>query len=163
MKRRSFITALLGFALTVAACGGDVASGSGETTTMAPTTSTAAEPETTTTTTTAATTSLSTTTTTTAPPSGETTPPPSYSPGDDAVAFAIADLAAFLGIPEGDIELVERAEVVWSDGSLGCPQPGMSYTQALVDGSRIVLEAGGAEYEYHSGAGRAPFLCLNPS
>jgi hypothetical protein len=39
----------------------------------------------------------------------------------------------------------------------------MSYTQALVDGQRIVLEVDGARYEYHSGAHRPPFLCEDPS
>ena len=39
---------------------------------------------------------------------------------------------------------IERAEsVVWNDGSLGCPEPGMAYTQALVKGYWVVVEAAG--------------------
>lgn len=89
--------------------------------------------------------------------------PPVYTPGDDAVAFAVADLAFRLGVAEEEVTLVEQTEVVWRDGSIGCPVPGMSYTQALVDGSRIILEVGGEEYSYHQGGGRAPFLCENPA
>jgi hypothetical protein len=39
----------------------------------------------------------------------------------------------------------------------------MRYTQALVNGSRIVLETDGRQYFYHQGAGRAPFWCENPA
>jgi hypothetical protein len=31
---------------------------------------------------------------------------------------------------------------VWNDGSLGCPEPGMMYTQALVNGYWLIIEAG---------------------
>ena len=54
---------------------------------------------------------------------------------------------------------VEKAEaVVWRDGSLGCPQPGMMYTQALVPGYQIVLRVGGETYDYH--ASQAGFFVL---
>ncbi len=75
------------------------------------------------------------------------------------VTQAKDDLAQRLAMDPGQIELVEAASVTWPDGSLGCPQPGMAYTQALVDGLLIRLRAGDRIYEYHSGAGRAPFLC----
>ena len=46
---------------------------------------------------------------------------------------AIDDLRVRLG--EGaTIDVVLYEDVVWRDGSLGCPQPGMAYTQALEDG-----------------------------
>ncbi len=75
---------------------------------------------------------------------------------------AVTDLAARLGIDESAITVVSVEEVTWSDGSLGCPEPGMMYTQALENGSLIVLEVDGTEYEYHSGAGRDPFYCATP-
>lgn len=81
---------------------------------------------------------------------------------DDPVALARADLADRLGVAPATIELVERSEVTWRDGSLGCPQPGMAYTQALVNGSRIVLRHAGVDYHYHSGRGRQPFYCAKP-
>jgi hypothetical protein len=58
--------------------------------------------------------------------------------------------------------VVSSEEVTWRDASLGCPQPGMNYAQMLTNGTRIVLEAAGQQYNYHSGSHGAPFLCANP-
>lgn len=77
--------------------------------------------------------------------------------------LAVADLAARLEIAPAEVEVLRVEEVTWRDGSLGCPQPGMFYTQALVDGARIVLSARGRRYEYHQGGRRAPFLCEHPA
>jgi len=76
------------------------------------------------------------------------------------VAVAVSDLATRLGIDESAIKLVSFDAVVWPDGGLGCPQPGMAYTQVPVDGALIVLSAEGREFRYHSGGVRDPFLCL---
>ena len=75
------------------------------------------------------------------------------------VAQAKADLAQRLKIPEEAIQVVRVEEVIWPDGSLGCPQPGIEYPQVPQDGLRIVLEVEGERYEYHSGGTRPPFLC----
>lgn len=76
---------------------------------------------------------------------------------------AIAALAARLGVSTDAIRVVVEENVTWSDGSIGCPQPGMSYTQALVDGRRVVLAHEGAEYHYH-GAQNGPLsYCAIPS
>jgi hypothetical protein len=77
------------------------------------------------------------------------------------VAQAKADLAERLGIDAAQVTVVSSTSVTWPDGSLGCPKPGMHYTQALVEGSRTVLEAGGKQYDYHAGNGRPPFLCTS--
>ncbi len=87
----------------------------------------------------------------------------SSSPDVDLAAKpAVSDLADRLGVDESEITVVSVEEVTWSDGSLGCPEPGMMYTQALENGSLIVLEADGIEYEYHSGVGQDPFYCATP-
>ncbi|TCO32396.1 hypothetical protein EV652_1042 [Kribbella steppae] len=78
------------------------------------------------------------------------------------VEQAKADLAKRLGVEAAQVTVVSSSEVTWPDGSLGCPEPGMNYTQALVPGSRIILEAAGKQYHYHSGGTRPPFLCTNP-
>ena len=39
----------------------------------------------------------------------------------------------------------------------------MMYTQALVDGTRMVLRAAGQTYEYHAGGRRGSFLCERPT
>jgi hypothetical protein len=75
---------------------------------------------------------------------------------------AIQDLSGRLGIQSGEIKVVSEKNVTWRDGSLGCPKPGMMYTQALVEGTLIVLRVDDTKYEYHSGGGRAPFYCENP-
>jgi hypothetical protein len=81
---------------------------------------------------------------------------------DDAVDAAVADLAAAAGVDARDVEVVTAQQVTWSDGSLGCPEPGMMYTQALVPGYRIVLAVGGDEVAYHGAEGAAPGRCDDP-
>jgi hypothetical protein len=86
---------------------------------------------------------------------------PAAEPGPQATV-AIEDLAGRLGVAVGEISLISEKSVTWRDGSLGCPKKDMMYTQALVPGTLIVLAAGGAEYQYHSGQGRLPFYCAAP-
>ncbi len=85
-------------------------------------------------------------------PSPEVTPttPP---PGADSVAArkSVADLATSLEVDPTAVEVVSVEEVTWRNGSRGCAEPGMAYTQALIDGSRITLRVDGRTYEYHSG------------
>ena len=99
--------------------------------------------------------------TTVAPPGGSTGPPEVNHPNPQ-VAIALGDLVARVSVDPEEITVVSIEEVMWSDGSLGCPQPDMSYTQALVDGNRIVLRIAGVDYAYHSGGRREPFYCKNP-
>ena len=56
-------------------------------------------------------------------------------------------------------ELVSAEAVTFSDSSLGCATPGQSYTQALVDGMRVLVTAGGETYDYRFGTGDDPLLC----
>jgi hypothetical protein len=90
------------------------------------------------------------------------TPSPTPSTGGEGPAAAINDLAKRLNVEAAEISVVSAEEVTWPDGSIGCPEPGMVYTQALVPGSLIVLEAGGKRYEYHGAAGKPLFYCENP-
>jgi hypothetical protein len=68
------------------------------------------------------------------------------------------DLAKKLGVTSTEIEVVKIESVMWPDGSLGCPKPGMMYTQAVVPGYRITLSSGGQEYDYHADQ-KTVFLC----
>ncbi|HET7735574.1 MAG TPA: hypothetical protein VFK52_06345 [Nocardioidaceae bacterium] len=70
-------------------------------------------------------------------------------PSDPRIAAAVADLASREGVDPGDVTVAEVRDVTWSDGSLGCPKPGMSYTMALVPGTLAVLEVDGRRFEYH--------------
>lgn len=79
--------------------------------------------------------------------------------GLPVVAPARIDLAERLGVDPEELEVVTAEKVTWPDGSLGCPEPGMFYTQAVVDGSKVVLGYEGRVYVYHAGADDEPFLC----
>jgi len=85
---------------------------------------------------------------------------PSHSgPPSDLVALIVADLARELGRPPGDVQVRSVEAVTWRDGSLGCPEPGMFYTQALVPGFRLTLEVDGRSFDYRSGRGMAFRRC----
>ncbi len=85
-----------------------------------------------------------------APTAGPAEPP--------AVILAKEDLAQRLGIPADDITTRSVEAVNWPDASLGCPQPDMMYAQVVTPGYRIVLEARGQAYTYHTG-GTTVVLC----
>ena len=98
-------------------------------------------------------------TTTPPSPSTDTTEEGTVHTDTRPVDIAIADLADRLDVGSDVIEIVGVEEVTWPDGALGCPEPGTTYTQALVDGSRIVLSVDGTEYDYHSGRSGVPAYC----
>ena len=85
---------------------------------------------------------------------------PQLSPNQTTlVEAAIADLAQRLGVEPEQIALVNFREMTWPDGSLGCPEPGVSYTEALVEGYQIALLHGDRLFDYHGANDSAPFLC----
>lgn len=89
------------------------------------------------------------------PPQGEANMPPSLPTPADPILQSLLqriaeDLASRLAIPADEIALVETTEVEWSDSSLDCPQPGVSYLQVITPGYRIILQANDTQYEYHS-------------
>jgi hypothetical protein len=75
------------------------------------------------------------------------------------VLAAAKDLSQHLGVGVDDISVVEIEAVTWPDASLGCPEPGIAYIQVLSPGFRIVLEADGSEYIYHTDQGENVVLC----
>jgi hypothetical protein len=75
------------------------------------------------------------------------------------VDLAISDLARRLNVDRASIAVVEARAVVWPDGALGCPRPGLTYPQVQQEGARVRLAVRGREYAYHSGGSRPPFLC----
>ncbi len=74
----------------------------------------------------------------------------------------LADAEVRSGVPGEQLTLLRAEAVTWRDGSLGCPQPGMMYTQALVPGYWVVLEANGQELDYSASTGGYFFLCEDP-
>ena len=73
----------------------------------------------------------------------------------------VADAAARLGVDPAAVVLVSIDAVTWNDGSLGCPKPGEMYTQALVDGHRIVVEAAARTLDYRVTGPGAFRVCEN--
>jgi hypothetical protein len=71
----------------------------------------------------------------------------------------LKEAASLASVPREQL-VIERAErVVWNDGSLGCPEPGMMYTQALVNGYWVVIGAAGQTYDFRVGRGGSFRLC----
>lgn len=60
----------------------------------------------------------------------------------------LADLSGRTGVTGEDIQVVRAEAVVWNDGSLGCPQPGMGYIQILIQGYWVVLKVENTEFDY---------------
>jgi hypothetical protein len=74
----------------------------------------------------------------------------------------LADAAKRAAVDPKSVAVVSAELRTWGDGSLGCPQPGMYYTQVQVDGYQVVVSAGGKQYDYRAGAGRFRLCEDNP-
>jgi hypothetical protein len=71
----------------------------------------------------------------------------------------LKEAAALAKVDRHQLVIVRAESVVWNDGSLGCPEPGMMYTQALVNGYWVVIEAAGQKYDFRVGRGGSFRLC----
>jgi hypothetical protein len=59
-----------------------------------------------------------------------------------------ADLAKRLNIPATEINVLTTQPVEFPNSALGLPRPGMFYTQMVMSGFRVILEARGVKYLY---------------
>lgn len=75
------------------------------------------------------------------------------------VQYAIEDLAQRLDVPLDAVVKSGARQVTWRSGALGCPEPGMNYTDALVPGSVIYLQTDNTTHAYHAKIGGEPFYC----
>jgi hypothetical protein len=91
------------------------------------------------------------------PPASKEETPASVPAG--MIEAALEDAANRSTTARADIKVLSAEAVNWPDGSLGCPKPGMMYTQALVAGYRIVLQAGEQTLNYHSMSRGRPVFC----
>ena len=69
------------------------------------------------------------------------------------------DLAQRLGVSLETVELSGARQVTWRSGALGCPEPGKSYTEALVPGAVIYLQVNNMIHAYHAKFAGKPFYC----
>jgi hypothetical protein len=98
----------------------------------------------------------------TAPPSGSATEVPTPRPPDlplqtppsipgiptDILNTVRTEAARLAGVSAEQVGVVAATAVTWSDGSLGCPLPDEMYTQALVRGYQIVVQAGDEQFDF---------------
>ena len=77
----------------------------------------------------------------------------------EQLAFSQEDLAARLDVELDTVSISGATPVTWRSGALGCPEPGMNYTQALVPGIWIMLRVSNTPYRYHAIPGGQPFYC----
>lgn len=121
---------------------------------------------------------------TTSPPKGENVIPPSDSASPSKgpligpnlptgpvptsvserpqVQAAIADVAAREGVDPSEVSVAGYTTLTWNDGSLGCPEPGRMYTQALVPGELLVLQIEERLFSYHAATGKTFAYCAKP-
>jgi len=80
------------------------------------------------------------------------TPTPTHIPVDltPAQRAALSALSDITGLAADKIKLISTEAVTWPDGCLGVQRMGMMCTQALVEGFKIILEADGKQYEFHT-------------
>ena len=85
----------------------------------------------------------------------------SLEPGS-AEEKAAQALARKLGVAVDTLRLTAKGPQEWSDGSLGCPAPGMMYTQAIVPGFKFTFSDGTKTYDVHTDeSGVRAVLCQN--
>lgn len=83
-------------------------------------------------------------------------------PDELLIEQAREDLSGHLGVSVESIELITFERGIWADGSLGCPEEGKLYTQAVVIGTRMILSHAGESFAYHQAGDEPPFLCEDP-
>lgn len=89
--------------------------------------------------------------------SGSGSPPTSVGAAipADVLDPIVADAATRGGVDAGSITVVAASAETWPNGALGCPDPGAFYTQAIVHGWKVIVEASGTRLDYRSsGPGR---------
>ena len=71
----------------------------------------------------------------------------------DVAAAAKEVVSEASGVPTEEIEIVRANQVEWTDTCLELGGPDEFCGQALTPGWRVILEAGGQEYEVHTDLG----------
>ena len=79
-----------------------------------------------------------------------TEPVPTASVPREVRRAVVADAARRFNVDENLVVVASARKVTWNDAALGCPVPGMSHTQALVPGYRIVATSAQGAFVYHT-------------
>ena len=68
----------------------------------------------------------------------------------DLMKAIMDDVVGTTGAQRDALRVIRAEFVTWNDGSLGCPQPGVMFTQATVPGYWVVIDHAGTEYDYRA-------------
>jgi len=68
----------------------------------------------------------------------------------EVLAPIVADAATRAGVDPADVRVIEAWAAEWNDGALGCPEPNVFYTQAIVNGWQVIVEANGQTLDYRA-------------
>jgi hypothetical protein len=90
------------------------------------------------------------------------TPPSVIAVPPSILEAVVAEAARLASVPADQVAVVRAEPAVWSDGSLGCPQPDTMYTQAIVNGYWIILQAGTVPYDFRVANDGSFTLCPHP-
>ena len=96
-------------------------------------------------------------------PSGGSATLPEGLRTEPAVAAAIADTAERAKVDPDQVVIAAWSPVTFTDGSMGCPKKGMSYTQSLVEGELLLLRVDASLYQYHAATGKPFTYCATPA
>lgn len=99
-------------------------------------------------------------------PESTAAPTPGETPASNAPDAHLEAIRADLdgrGVDSSDVTVTSARQVTWPDGSLGCGEPGVNYTQAQIEGWHIVVTVGDQTYDYRFGKDTVPTLCERPS
>lgn len=93
-------------------------------------------------------------------PAGNAMPVATVSPDLQPIAEkAQAILTQTLKVDPDAVTILSVQRVQWSDASLGCPQPGMMYAQAITPGYLVQAEVDGQTHEVHLNQQGKGLLC----
>ena len=67
--------------------------------------------------------------------------------GSDPQTVARRLVAEMMSLPLDQVEAISVEQQDFSDASLGCPSPGMSYAQVITAGYKVLVEADGRRFD----------------
>ncbi len=93
-------------------------------------------------------------------PTSTPTPAPEIPEEYKEVAKTAVKLVAdSLNIAPEEVTVLSVKEVMWSDTSLGCPEPGKMYAQVITKGYLVVTQAQGQTQQVHMDTGGHGVIC----
>ena len=81
---------------------------------------------------------------------------------DEFVAAVLADVVARTGLTAAELTVLDSTAVEWADQRLGCVHFDEPSDPEPVNGYRVVVDSGDAEFDYRLDAGGAYALCGDP-